>query len=1005
MPAPATADDLLQLVRKSGLVAPQRLDEYAAGLRAGGRAPSDPAALAREMVRGGLLTYFQSRQLLAGKYRGFLLGRYKILEHLGAGGMGTVLLCEHTHMRHRVAVKVLPPDKARDPSALTRFYREARAAASLDHPNLVRAHDIDRQDRHHFLVMDYVDGVSLQAVVRKHGPLDPVRAAHYVRQAALGLQHAHESGLVHRDVKPGNLLLDRQGTVKVTDLGLTRVRDDGGEALTHKYDGQFVLGSADYFAPEQAVDSHAVDIRADVYSLGATFYYLLTGRPPFAEGTVAQKLLCHQMREPRPLREVRPDVPEGLAAVLARMMAKAPSDRYQTPADVAEALAPWARTPVPPPDPSDFRRLSLAARGPKTPADRAAPPQAASRESTTGTPKPSADEGRPPEERGPDTSPVPTPVTAAPRAGRWRAAAASAVAAVRAKARRRGWQAAAVLAGLVLVNVGLWWAFTRPGRSDAGAPPPGAESPPAAPPSRSSVRLVRDGTREEEVYRTLREAVDAARPGDRVVVQAEAVHGPLALKGDGARARDLTIEGEAPSGGRVVWLPGSRYREGEPLLRLSDVSGVRVRGFAFDGRGQAEDLIAVSGSCPGLELDGLRLQGFRRSAVRLEQASGAAGRPLTLSRLRAATNTGAEAAVAFAEGNGPENRHVLVRDCRFEGSFRAAVLLAWPARDLELRHNRFYRARAGLLCEKTGAARSRLAVRANTFYEVQTALHFPAEAAVADVRAAVEDNLFVRVGRLAQVEDFNPSLPTSAEWVWFDEGAPGLNVPPEPRYFRKAFEVRGPAAPRATLNLVCDDAFVVWVNAVRVGEGEFFNWHRRVHAFDVTEHLRPGRNVLAVRGTNYPEGPTGQNPAGLLVHLGYAGGGARVTVVTDATWKAAREEADGWQRPDFDDDAWPPARVQATNDRGVSVWDNLVWDAAVRERFGGGDFPVVSGPRGNVRDRPSREGFPPLLCRSFAMITLPDNPNNDREFLRYSKNSLLNRSGTGGGPVGVPPAE
>src|SRR5262249_44283524 len=162
---------------------------------------------------------------------------------------------------------------------------EARAVAALDHPNIVRAYDIDQDENLHFLVMEYVDGANLQDLVKKSGPLDPVRAAHYIYASAIGLHHAHGMGLIHRDIKPGNILVDRSGVVKILDMGLARFFHDEEDMLTKKYD-ENILGTADYLAPEQAVDSHSVDIRADIYSLGATFYFLLSGQPPFPEGSV-----------------------------------------------------------------------------------------------------------------------------------------------------------------------------------------------------------------------------------------------------------------------------------------------------------------------------------------------------------------------------------------------------------------------------------------------------------------------------------------------------------------------------------------------------------------------------------------------------------------------------------------------------------------------------------------------------------------------------------------------
>ena len=211
--------------------------------------------------------------------------------------MGSVFLCEHRSMRRRVAIKVLPVAQAKDPAALERFYREARAVAALDHPNIVRAHDID-QDGQLPLPRPGIRRGRQSSGDRQARRADGRdRAAHYIRQAALGLHHAHLAGLVHRDVKPGNLLLDRQGVVKILDMGLARFFHDRDDDLTQKHDERNILGTADYLAPEQAINSHSVDIRADIYSLGATFYFLLAGRPPFADGTVAQKLVSHQMRD------------------------------------------------------------------------------------------------------------------------------------------------------------------------------------------------------------------------------------------------------------------------------------------------------------------------------------------------------------------------------------------------------------------------------------------------------------------------------------------------------------------------------------------------------------------------------------------------------------------------------------------------------------------------------------------------------------------------------------
>jgi serine/threonine protein kinase len=259
--------------------------------------------------------------------------------------MGAVYLCEHIHMGRKVALKILPVQQAEDPASLARFYREAKAVARLDHPNIVRAHDIDHDDKLHFIVLEFVDGCNLHDFVRRNGTLSCERAAHYIRQAALGLQHAHEAGLVHRDIKPGNLLLDRQGVVKLLDMGLARFFHEDSAAFIKEYEVGYIIGTGDYIAPEQIVDSR-VDIRADIYSLGGTLYYLLTGKSPFQEGTNAQKIIWHQVRHPKSLRVLRPDVPEAMVQVFEKMIAKEAYRRVQTPIEAANALEPFARGPI-----------------------------------------------------------------------------------------------------------------------------------------------------------------------------------------------------------------------------------------------------------------------------------------------------------------------------------------------------------------------------------------------------------------------------------------------------------------------------------------------------------------------------------------------------------------------------------------------------------------------------------------------------------------------------------
>ena len=221
-----------------------------------------------------------------------------------------------------------------------RFLREARSAAALDHPNIVRIFDVARHNGTPYLAMEYVDGETLQQILDREGHMPVATAADAVAQAAAGLQHAHERGFVHRDIKPGNLIRDRFGSVKILDMGLARSFEDPNHKLTEALDSGAVVGTADYISPEQALNAPNIDIRADIYSLGATLFTLVAGRTPF-EGNTTQKLLNHQLKSAPRLTAVDSTVPEMLSNIVAKMMAKKAIERYQTPAEVIAALAPW----------------------------------------------------------------------------------------------------------------------------------------------------------------------------------------------------------------------------------------------------------------------------------------------------------------------------------------------------------------------------------------------------------------------------------------------------------------------------------------------------------------------------------------------------------------------------------------------------------------------------------------------------------------------------------------
>jgi serine/threonine protein kinase len=282
--------------------------------------------------------------------------RYRIVRELGRGGMGVVYQAVQTLMDRLVAIKVINPSILAYPDALPRFQAEVKAAAKLDHPNIVRAYDADQVGNLHLLIMEFVEGMDLADLVHRKGPLPIAIACNFLRQAALGLQHAFEKGMVHRDIKPSNLMLTARGQVKILDFGLARLRDQPGERAGLTAAGSF-MGTPEYVAPEQATDARTADIRADLYSLGCTFHFLLTGHAPFEEDTLVKTVLAQIEAEPKPLHELRADVPCELSAVAARLLAKDPAQRYQKPVELAQALMPFikpatkpdAAAAVPPP--------------------------------------------------------------------------------------------------------------------------------------------------------------------------------------------------------------------------------------------------------------------------------------------------------------------------------------------------------------------------------------------------------------------------------------------------------------------------------------------------------------------------------------------------------------------------------------------------------------------------------------------------------------------------------
>ncbi len=338
--AVTSAKELVALLEKSGLLIPAQL------VRARNMAADDenPRTFARNLVHQNLLTRWQAGQLLAGR-SSFYLGKYRLIELLGRGGMGGVFLAEHVTMNRRVVLRVISLQVSADQALLESFFAEARAAAALDHPNIVHAYNIDNEADRYFLVMEYVEGIDLEHLVKRDGPLDCDRAVEYIRQAADGLDHAHQRNVTHGNLKPSHLLVTAQGVLKILDLGLARLAADAPPSAAA---GPRASASLEALASAPAMMSPELARWADLSALGHTLYFLLTGQPP-------------DSRVPPDVGRLRPDVPPALAAICGKMMAEKPGDGYPTAAAVSLVLTQWQAsmprlkraTPLPMANPRD----------------------------------------------------------------------------------------------------------------------------------------------------------------------------------------------------------------------------------------------------------------------------------------------------------------------------------------------------------------------------------------------------------------------------------------------------------------------------------------------------------------------------------------------------------------------------------------------------------------------------------------------------------------------------
>jgi eukaryotic-like serine/threonine-protein kinase len=349
---PKSADamplDLLPVIRSSGVVNERQLAEIKTKVLQGDY-PLDSAALAERLVRDNILTPFQAKRLLTNRPGGLIVGRYIVLDRIGSGSMGRVYRAHHVMMDRVVALKIIAPEIAQNERVVARFQREMKLVGRLDHPNVVRAFDADQINRILYIVMEYVNGMSLGERLKKKGPIPPAEMVDFAAQAALGLAHAHEQGIVHRDIKPTNILLSDDRRIKILDLGLGVLMQADSAATFATADG-IAVGTVDYMSPEQAC-GREVDGRSDLYGLGCSMYHLMSGRLPFPGSSPIERLGKRIGGRHTPITEYLPDVPASFVRVLDKMLAHKPHERYATAAEAAEALQslirPKPKAPTP----------------------------------------------------------------------------------------------------------------------------------------------------------------------------------------------------------------------------------------------------------------------------------------------------------------------------------------------------------------------------------------------------------------------------------------------------------------------------------------------------------------------------------------------------------------------------------------------------------------------------------------------------------------------------------
>jgi serine/threonine protein kinase len=1035
-----TKKDVVSLLRSSQLLREEELSDAVAKFIEEGGELNDSAQFLKYLQKAKVLTPFQASLLNAGKYRGFVFGSYKLLDLIGQGGMGHVFLGQHMTTGRPVAVKTLNLKLANDEVARQRFFREAKVAASLAHPNIVRVFDLEASATPPYIVMEYIDGLNLQAMVARAGTFRAEWAAYCGVQIAQGLQCAADAKLVHRDIKPANLLMDRNGLCKILDLGIVRVATD--TVLTMSGAGDIILGTADYLAPEQAIDSSNVDCRADIYALGCTLYFLLAGHPPYPTGSSQAKLIAKQTSDPPRIDHLRPDIPEDLADVIHTMMARNRENRYSQPQYVAEALEPFAQADL------DFHRKLFA--DPKSQAETVLNSQTNDTTNATNvrkfnagdTPLPAAhssirlpsSEGThptleamtPPQNNVFDFSQQDAQATA-------RVSLDEVMEAIPEKHRpafekpkppnlltqHRMLIALAGLGLFVVIGAAVVLYLLFGGKAKPATvtsiPTNSAISPfvdPNTTLAKTAARrniLIVSKQRIPGAHPTVASAIAAANNDTRIEIIDPTWSEELSILLTHFIPLDLVIAGNH-RGGPVTWTGNPDAKLGA-AINVANSRGITFQNFILEGTPNYAATIYMCAS--GVRIQDCTIKPASFTAVQFHHVP-ASTKPSRLENCRIVTTKPAPTAVFFPASHIYTNTGIEVVDNLIEGPFEAGILFQGNSNAITIERNRLVNCQAGMRFDTThpspvGApvvpASMQILISRNNFINLPIGLKFPSLPDASGTSLLVKENVFDSVQTLSTSPIVGPL--NQIPYMWNREQKNEEGVANQDVFFRGEFTLT--AADHKSPWFLDFHSYLsaqVFINGILLQPATTLSSNITT-ALDLQPHLRVGKNVVAIQltagATKAAPGllatissftPVSATPAVPATSPGTKAPAPPLANPTPAvTWKCLNKPLPQWPLPEFDDSTWTPAVTMKMAD-GRPYVGSVIRLTSLEQMYPGYNKAFRFGPNNIVTSKQSVDGVPLISPEFDPKVILGKDPSKEETYLRVSDPTLK---------VGVPP--